>query len=202
MTSSKPFALAGGVAGLCLLLLCLPARPSEFVRSGTTITMSGTIVDGDDLKFKALLQEGTRIEVVNLDSGGGKIEPAGQISRMIRAGGVATLVDGGRAKCASACTVIFGGGVRRYYVNADALSEGPMSKSNFTGLGFHEGNSPLALSKNRYSGQATASMIKFYYEMGISSAKDLVVKAPPEQYYRISGRTALSLGIATSISRP
>ena len=145
---------------------------------------------------------GQPVQIVNLNSGGGKIEPAGDIARLIRAHGLATLVDGAHAKCASACTVIFAGGVRRYYANAQGLSEGPMSKSSFVGLGFHQGNSKLSLEGNKYSGRATAMMISFYYELGMSRAAELVDKAPPERYYRISGPTALAMGIATSLQGP
>jgi len=179
--------------------LAAPSHALEFTKSGTTLTLSGRIVDGDELRFKEMLDDpgAPTIATVRLDSGGGKIAPAGEISRLIRARRLTTLIDGARAKCASACTVIFAGGTQRLYINADMLSEGPMSKSNFVGLGFHEGNSPLALAANHYSGQATAKMVDYYYEMGIPSAKNLASKAPPEQYYRISGRTALATGIAT-----
>jgi hypothetical protein len=192
------------VAFVCALAASPAAQAAEIGRSGATIIFSGAIVNGDQLKFKEVLgRSGSPpAQLVNLDSGGGKIEPAGDIARLIRANGLATMVNAARAKCASACTVIFVSGARRYYLNAEGLSEGAMSKSNFLGLGFHQGNSKLSLERNNFSGRATAQMIAFYYEFGVSGAAKLADKAPPEQYYRISGATALSLGIATSLRGP
>ena len=200
----KRFANAGVAASACLVILCVPARPAEIDRRGATITLAGAIVGGDEFKFRDMLKAagGGAVEIVNLNSDGGDIAPAGEIGRLIRTRRLATLVDGMRAKCASACTVIFAGGVRRYYINAETLSEGPMSNSNFIGLGFHDGNSQLALAKNKYSGRASAQMIGFFYEFGIPRAAALVTKAPPEQLYRISGQTALAIGIATALRRP
>ena len=192
---------SGMTLGLAVLAFTSrPATALEFSTRGDVMTLRGPIRDGDDALFREALGGGVR--VVNLNSGGGKIQPASEIARLIRSKGLTTVTDASSALCASACTVIFAGGRQRYYLNAGNLTEGAFSKTNFRGLGFHEGNDPLSREKNHYSGRATANMINMYYEMGISAASSLATKAPPEQYYRISGPTALSFGIATSLSRP
>ncbi len=165
--------------------------------------MSGSIIAGDEFRFFELMKTNAKsINLISLNSGGGAIDPAIEMARYIRANGLTTLLDGSRAKCASACTLLFAAGTRRHYVNALSLADGVVGKSGFSGLGYHEGNSSLSRSKNRYSGQATARMIGMYYELGSSRAADLATKAPPEMLYRVSGSSALSLGLATSLERP
>jgi hypothetical protein len=204
--SNPAASLLGRLASAAFAAVCLtcsPAGASEIARSGTMISLSGTIIPGDEIKFKEVMKSGGEIaRVVRLNSGGGNVTAAAQIARMIRAGRMTTLLDGARAKCASACTIIFAGGVQRHYANADGFSDGVTSRNNFVGLGFHEATSPLALAANKYSGQGTAQLIACYYEMGVPAAAGLVGKAPPERLYRISGRTALSMGIATSTRIP
>ncbi len=45
-------------------------------------------------------------------------------------------------------------------------------------------------------------MINAYYEMGASGAAQFATKAGFDNMYRIGGQTALSSGIATSLSPP
>lgn len=195
--------IRAGLAGLALLAGA-PAFALDMRISGNTITLSGGIADGDEYKFKELIESppGQSVRVVRLNSGGGKIAPAGEIARLIRKRGLATLLDAGSNRCGSACTVLFAGGASRHFVNGQGIQDGAVPKSSFRGLAFHEGSNPLSLAKNRYSGRATGEMIGFYYEFGVSAAKDIITKAPPEGFYQISGPTALSLGIATSLARP
>lgn len=171
--------------------------------SGHEIVLSGSIVDGDEFKFKELVERsGNGLRVVRLNSGGGKINPAGEIGRIIRKRGMATLVDARNSRCGSACTIIFGSGVSRHYVGAEGIADSLTKPAAYRGLAFHEGNNPLSRASNRYSGPATAALIGWYYEFGISSARSLAIQAPPNGFYQISGATALSMGIATNLNRP
>jgi hypothetical protein len=97
--------------------------------------------------------------------------------------------------------VMFAGGVSRHYINASSLQDRLGGARG--GLGFHEGNNANSDGRGRqYSGGASQAMANAYYEMGIGSAAGLMVKANDRQMYRISGQTALSTGIATSLSPP
>jgi hypothetical protein len=119
----------------------------------------------------------------------------------VRKAGLATAVDAARAKCQSACTGIFVAGVRRLYFNAGAIVEGAQTKGG-VGLGFHEANAFSVSGRRGYSGGATAYMINIYYEMGVPGAAELIIKSDPRSIYSISGATAQSLGIATSLAAP
>jgi hypothetical protein len=188
----------GAFCGAC------PALALDMRVSGSQILLSGNIVDGDEHRFREIMDSpaGANIRVVRLNSGGGKIEPAGQIGRIIRRRGLATLVEAGSSRCGSACTVIFASGATRHYVGADRIQDGEVGRDAYRGLAYHQGNNPLSRASGRFSGQATGAMISWYYEFGSSGARDLPDKAPPQKFYQISGATALSRGIATSLSRP
>ncbi len=171
----------------------------EISRSGTTLNVSGVIYAGDDLAFRdAVAQAPTR--AVRLNSPGGFVTTAGEIGRIIREKNLTTVVDASRAECVSACTLLFASGTTRLYINADRLSEGTMSFGGFTGLGYHEGSTAMSLDANGYSGEGTAEMIDYYYEFGSSRAADLITKAPPNRLYRVSGQTAVAMGLATGTS--
>ncbi len=183
-------------------LLCAAASAANAMsieRRGTTLFLSGKIEAGDDLKVRDALDAGG-IKIVNLDSSGGSIRVAHDIARRIRQDGLSTVVDGSRSRCNSACTLIFAGGVKRHYVNAGGVRDGLGSKVK--GLGYHEGNNFSVSGHRIQSGGASSSMINGYYELGSREAASLITKANYKQMYYISQATALSLGIATSLSPP
>lgn len=197
------------IVSLCPLLIvadlgAFPALAMDMRVSGREIILSGSIINGDEYRFRELVEDprNSGIRVVRLNSGGGKINAAGEIGRTIRKRGMATLLDAGSNRCGSACTIIFSAGTSRHYVGGERVPDLAVPRANYRGLAFHEGSSPLSLARNRYSGAATAELIGWYYEFGTSAAKDLATKAPPEGFYQVSGPTALSLGIATSLQRP
>lgn len=178
------------------------AQALEMRVSGNQILLSGTIQAGDEFKFKELVDgAGGKIRIVRLNSGGGGVEAAGQIGRIIRKHGMTTIVDAAASRCGSACTIIFGAGASRHYLNATRMADGPVSPKAYRGLAFHEGSSPLSRAAHRYSGPATAAVIGWYYEFGISAARSLATQAPPNGMYQVSGATALSMGIATSLGQ-
>lgn len=179
-----------------------PAHAIELSQKGNTALLSGTIKDGDQYLLRDFLArpEAAQIRQVQLNSAGGRTWPAREMARIIRNAGLATVVDASRNACESACTGLFVAGVSRHYVNAGAVPDGEGQRG--PGLGFHEGNSLHASGKRGYSGGATADMVNIYYEMGVSGAASLVTRSAYNRMYRLSGPTALSLGIATSLSPP
>ena len=182
-----------------------PLVAMEIIKKGDAALLQGGIKSGDEIKFKEFINDPTNsnIKVIKLNSSGGFVIPARDIGRLIRSKNLSTFVDGKTDNCASACTVIFGSGIKRHYVNGNSIKDGVYGFKEITvGLGYHEGNSPLSKDGNRYSGQATADMIASYYEFGVKNAKDIITLAPPNKLYRISSQTALNLGISTSSSNP
>jgi hypothetical protein len=127
-----------------------------------------------------------------------------EIARDIRKLGLNTAVDGSRAVCASACTVLFAAGVQRHYYNADGVPEGVRKADMSPGLGYHGANNSAStiLMARQSPGAGMQGIINMYYELGSSGAAGLANQAAPSQLYKINGRTALSLGIATSTARP
>jgi hypothetical protein len=175
------------------------ASAIELSISGSTVTVSGSIEQGDEFKFQDFIKAAGagRVTTLRLDSGGGNIGSAGVMAHLIRGAGMTTLVDAARNKCASACTILFAAGVRRLYLNADGFASGVVACQGFRGLGFHQGASPGHSSGSRYSGVGTAQMIGLLYEFGASSAASLIDNSSPETVYRPSAQKALELGIAT-----
>ncbi|MDB5570253.1 MAG: hypothetical protein JWN93_1436 [Hyphomicrobiales bacterium] len=185
---------------LCVALAlggALPAQALEMAQHGSTIVLSGAVEAGDDLAFRVLLAGGGA-RVVSLNSGGGRVFPAAEIARMIRVAGLATAVDGAN-RCESACTMIFAGGVRRHYHDAEDV-EDALGSPGGRGLGYH-GGAGLGAAR-RPEPRAPAGLVDLYFEMGAAGAVDLVERAALDQMYHVSPRTALARGIATSLSRP
>ncbi len=176
------------------------ANAIELTQRGNAAFLSGGIRDGDEFIFRDFLArpEASQIKVIYLHSPGGKVDPARVIARAIRAAGLATAVDGSKAFCNSACTGIFTAGVARHYISAPTADRDGGAN---LGIGFHEGNS-VGQAGRGYSGGATAAMINTYYEMGVPGAAQVVTKAAFNKMHYISGATATSLGIATSLQRP
>lgn len=195
--------IRAGLAGLTLLAGA-PAFALDMRISGNTITLSGSINNGDEATFREHLDSpaGKNVRIVRLNSGGGWIFPAGEIGRLVRKRGLSTYFDVSGSKCASACILIFGGGVNRHYVNGQGIKDGISEPGQSRGLAFHEAWNPISRHTNKYAPQATGEIIGYYYEFGISAAAKLITQAPPNKLYQISGPTALSLGIATSLARP
>lgn len=201
--------MRGHFLGRTLLAVSISAAPIaaqalDMKINGNTIMLSGAIRSGDEFAFKELIESpaGQKVRIVRVNSGGGFVYVAGEIARLIRKRGLATLLDARSGRCASACTLLFAGGVARHFANGQAIQDGIASLKEYRGLAFHEGSSALSVAANGHSGQATAHMVGFFYEFGVGSARNLITKAPPNRVYQISGPTALTMGIATSTSMP
>ena len=90
------------------------ASAAEITRRGDSITITGKIDNGDDLKFGLLSMEWPpRQATVILNSRGGFITVAASIGNRIRTNGYETRVNAG-ALCSSACAMIWIAGQYRY----------------------------------------------------------------------------------------
>jgi hypothetical protein len=198
------------IFGCCLFLAAavipLTAKALEVSGRGAAIYLSGPIALGSHAKFEAfmLANRNKGYKIVHLNSPGGWTGDMREIARDIRRAGLSTAVDGGRAVCASACTVLFAAGVQRYYYNAERKQDGLGKADQRPGLGYHGANNArdTIVMANRGPGAGTAQIISLYYEFGSSQAATLITKAAPHELYRISGPTALAMGIATSNNKP
>lgn len=187
--------------GALVVMSCsgVAARACEMSVVGKDLWLRGHIVSGDQFRFHDLVDGAGpgRILTVHLDSPGGDIYSAGEIARQIRTASLSTVVDASQNMCASSCTIIFAGGVRRIYLHADRVG-GLSNGHGFKGLGFHEGAYTGQSGAGSFSSAATSLMVALYQELGVPSAASLVDHAPPEAIYGLSGPMALRLGIATS----
>lgn len=186
--------------------LAAPSAAMEIAARGADLHLSGPIELGDHAKFERfmLANQGRAFRVLHLNSPGGWSGDMREIARDIRRVGLDTAVDGGRAICASACTVLFAAGKNRHYHNADRVAEGVRPADLSPGLGYHgaAGSQASIVMGRAGPGAGMQQVVNMYYEMGSRAGAALADKAEPSQLYKINGRTALSLGLATSLSRP
>ena len=193
--------LSTPLLGLLLVLACQQvAGAGEIRREGTTLVFSGAILPGDEVQFQRRASEGPVARVV-LNSPGGVITTAWSIAREIRSLRATTVVDGSKSVCLSACTLIFVGGGARHYFNADGRADGIQASSPY-GLGYHEASLINANGQRQASAAGNDMLATAYEEFGVPRAAQLVRKSISSQIYMISGVTALSLGIATSLVTP
>jgi hypothetical protein len=183
-----------------------PAAALDISARGADIYLTGSIELGSHARFERFILEnkGKTFRIVHLNSPGGWSGDMREIARDIRKMGLNTAVDGSRAVCASACTVLFAAGVQRFYYNADRVPEGLQKATTAPGLGYHGANNSAStiIMARQSPGAGMQGIINMYYELGSSAAAGLANKAEPSQLYKINGRTAMSLGIATSTARP
>jgi hypothetical protein len=99
------------IAAAIALLAATPTTPAlaaTIVRSGDRVVLTGDIVEGDDTKFAAALDDDVRLVV--LGSTGGRVGEAMKIGRLVRRRHLDTAVP---SSCMSACSLIWASGVRR-----------------------------------------------------------------------------------------
>jgi hypothetical protein len=194
--------LKSALVALALVAVATPASALDFAVRGNVVTISGPVKMGDNARYDEFMAQpaAQNAKVFVLNSLGGTIGIALHIARDIRRRGGTTVADG-RTACESACTIMFAGGVNRHYINATNLQDRLNGARG--GLGFHEANNANADGRGRqYSGLGSQAITNAYYEMGIGSATSFMVKAQGRNMYRLSGQTALSNRIATSLSPP
>ncbi|WP_293800036.1 hypothetical protein [uncultured Bosea sp.] len=178
---------------LPLLLASAGSHAAQVTRSGTAVTVRGSIGPGDDLEFEKVAPQGS-YRTVTLSSNGageGGLPAAVAMARNIKATGATTIVNASGNICGSACTLLFVAGAQRIYAGGDRIVEGVRSKGQ-SGLGFHQARSP----------KGTALMASVYSEMGVPAGAELSRQSPFGTFYYVSGATAMSTGVATSLKRP
>ena len=185
----------------------LPAKADvELSERGPVAFLSSSrLQPGDEQTVAEFLQRPRQepLRIVYLDSVGGSTQTAVAIGRMIRAQGLDTAFHVGRARCVSACTTMFLGGVHRYYIGSDGVPDGI---ATHLGLGFHPSNG---------GARGEAMINEYYQEMGVPGAADLRYRVYPREsivepthernamrMFFAGGRSAVQEGVATSTSEP
>lgn len=165
------------------------AHAAQVTKSGTTVTVRGSIGPDDGAAFAAAAPQGSYRTVVLSSPGAGEggLPAAIEMARNIKATGATTMVNAG-SLCGSACTLLFAAGTERIYGGGSRVKDGVGAKGQ-TGLGFHQSRSP----------RGTATMASVYSELGVSAGADFASRTPFETLYYVSGATALSAGIATKL---
>ena len=191
------------LVALALVAGALPSQATLYMSEREGVAhVSGAFEMADVERFAAFLARKREkpLSVVYLDSFGGEVLAGIAIGRLIRKARLATAVNAARARCDSACTLIFAGGVRRHYIASEAVFEGFSSRG---GLGFHPAHQrDPAWTRAEISVRGTAMMAAHYRAMGQPGAIEMMRRAGFSSMYRPSGRTALSLNIATSLAAP
>ena len=169
---------------------------------GQAAYLSGAIDAGDAAALEAFLAKprAAPIKVIYLYSFGGRVVEAMEMAGILRKRGVATAVEARSTRCDSACTMLFAGGVQRYYVDGDSVYEG---NTGFYGLGYHPShNRGFGRNPDIASGRGTEIMERFYQSMGQPGAIQMMRLASIDTLFRPNGQTALKLKLATSLARP
>jgi hypothetical protein len=180
---------------LILVFASSELHAASVQRRAEVVTIEGRLSRGDHLRFEEALKD-AGVKLIALDSGGGDIYTAFRIARLVRRLGLSTFLDASKARCQSACTLIFAAGIERYYVNGENLSDGVRERSRF-GLGYHRGNSRSPNGGRNQSDRATQKMISGFNEFGSVFAAEFVERAQSNEIYVVSGTTALARGLST-----
>ena len=183
--------------------LSAPAHAAWITCEGNLLRLRGMIVEGDAERLAAMLKttDPRKPRVLFLESGGGEVKASVQLAALIRKEKLVTAVDASRTHCDSGCTLAFVAGVRRHYVAGHTVFEG--LSSAYYGLGFHPAHMRAV---GRIPGQAadgaSLTLEKVYRSMGTPRAVELMRRAAFNTYFRPSGKTAMAMGIATSLEQP
>jgi len=156
--------------------------PTQFSLSpdGKTIIVSGNIETGAAAKFQTILDAVSTVQTVALISGGGKLDEATLIYKLIKDRALNTYVD---QICMSACTMIFLGGSIR--------SATPQAK-----MGFHQ---PYYITgPSRPNDALVASMRRFYDEANVRpSFTDQAMRTPSREMWYPSFDELLAANVVT-----
>ena len=143
-----------------------------------------------------------------MDSRGGNQRVAMAIGQAIRARGLDTGFNPrGGSRCVSACTAMFLGGVRRYYVGGEHIRDAANTRY---GLGFHPSKHPtpeLEDSVNNYfetmgGPRAAALRYKIYPRDQLDQPFEGVGRRGGRVMYFTGSRTAVRTGVATGTMAP
>jgi hypothetical protein len=163
------------------------------LQPGGRLTASGEIVPGSAAQFEAeIAKRGEYVKTVVLHSPGGSLDDALAMGRLIRARKLGTEVAA-RAYCASACPLVFAGGIeRRAAPNA--------------AIGVHRA---VAVSSRPLQGQAalaegqriSAESQRYLREMGVDLAVWIhAMETPHDELYNFTPKELIDLKLATAIA--
>jgi hypothetical protein len=153
------------------------------------LVAAGTIMPGAAKAFADEVDKrGSYVKTIVLDSPGGSLQDALAIGRLIRERKFATEVENGRA-CASACPLIFAGGVERRAALKAAI-------------GVHRAVSVTANASDRdgmQDGQRVSALAqKYLREMGVDPAVWIhAMETPHDRLYTFDSGELLELKLAT-----
>lgn len=161
--------------------------PAEIHRNAMTVTLAangvlelkGTITPETAPLFAAQIEQvGEYVETISLDSPGGFLESALTIGASIRESGFKTEIAEG-ALCASACPLMFAGGVERVIAAQSAFGLHQIYSSD---------QSQISSAQAMAGAQATTARITRYLdEMGVDSKVwTFALETPPARLYYLS----------------
>lgn len=175
--------------------------PAELHRAPMTVKLAadgvleltGSIVPGTADTFLAEVNRvGEYVTTVALDSPGGSLDDALTISSAIRERGFDTLVRSG-SLCASACPVIFAGGVERV-----AEPKAAIGLHQIYAAATDTVTSPAEAMSGAQA--TTARVSRHLEEMGVDpSVWTFALETPPRQLYYLSAKELKDYDLATSM---
>jgi hypothetical protein len=122
-----------------ILWTALPSWAMTMTVEGETVVLSGAVVKADCADLEALLARAKVTTVVLTNSGGGNADSGYCIGALVRSRGLSTVI---RGRCASSCSRMWLGGVRRSL-------DGPNSRvglhGNYSSTGGLESAAPQKL---------------------------------------------------------
>ncbi|MGY4506364.1 hypothetical protein ACVWYH_010321 [Bradyrhizobium sp. GM24.11] len=153
---------------------------------GVIITLSGPITFGDSDTFTREVQQanaaGKVVEIVQLDSGGGRLVEGVKLATAIKNAGISTSVGSGDV-CASACFLIFAAGATKF------LGDGAR-------VGVHKASDKDG-RETTSSGAATESMAHFAKELGVpASIIARMVRTPSKQIVWLDSQDLKAMGVS------
>ena len=111
--------LRGFLAACCIIVFCNSSNALTFKEVSNKLVLSGEIKSGDyEFVRKTIISK--NIRSVLLNSGGGDVKEALKIATFFREAGVTTHLPK-RSVCASACVLLFAGGVIRTADNSSKI---------------------------------------------------------------------------------
>jgi hypothetical protein len=151
------------------------------------IEVTGMLGTGDaDLFVRAVnqaSQAGKSIDIVQLNSAGGKLGEGAKLATAIKSGRLLTAVPSG-AVCASACFLVFAAGERKF-AEAGAL------------IGVHKASERGGV-ETKASALASVLMARFARELGVSSSiVSRMLATPPTRIEWLDARDLHSMGVKT-----
>ena len=186
-SSARRLSLLGMVLAVCIISSARAATINHAELDGlNTITVAGTIKDGDAERFEEVAAAITGQALVVLSSPGGLVKDGLIIGIAIRRHGYATGVPDS-AVCSSICGLMWLAGEPRYI--------SPSSK-----VGFH---AAFRVDDGRESGQANALIGAYLSKLGLSyDAIAYMTDAPPDEMRWLTPVDAEKYHITYSLIRP